>query len=67
MIAVLAWCDGFGNDTIVEGIFPTLEEAKAFAGNDIKGKVENYYYAYRWQAFDYGPVEFDWGWANDFE
>lgn len=28
MIAVLEWCDGFGNDTIVAGIFDNVETAK---------------------------------------
>lgn len=30
MIAVLSWVDGFGADTYVEGIFESVEEARAF-------------------------------------
>ncbi len=67
MIAVLRCFPGFGNDTAVAGIFQTIEEARAFAGDEIKGQVETYWHALRWQAFNYGPVEFDWELANDFE
>lgn len=28
MIAVLGWCDGFGNDTFVVGIFDNVETAQ---------------------------------------
>ena len=28
MIAVLSWCDGFGNDTCVVGIANSLQEAR---------------------------------------
>ena len=28
MIAVLGWCDGFGNDTFVVGIFDDVETAR---------------------------------------
>lgn len=28
MIAVLGWCDGFGNDTFVVGIFDDVEIAR---------------------------------------
>lgn len=55
MIAVLGWTDGFGNDTYVKGIYPTLEEAKKHCSeND------------RWDEFDFGPIEFDWYEANEF-
>ena len=30
MIAVLRWTDGFGNDTYVRAIYPTLEQAKQY-------------------------------------
>ena len=54
MIAVLGWIDGFGHDTEVKGIYPTLEEAKLYASEDD-----------RWEEFDYGFVNFDWYEAND--
>ena len=28
VIVVLNWVDGFGNDTVVEGIYKTVEEAR---------------------------------------
>lgn len=28
MIAILSWCDGFGNDTCVVGIASSLQEAR---------------------------------------
>lgn len=48
MIALLTWVDGFGADTQVIGIFPTLEAAKHYAK---KGD--------RYVEFDFGLVEFD--------
>ena len=39
MYAILDWCDGFGNDTIVIGIFDDLEKARAQWG-----KVKNLRY-----------------------
>lgn len=48
MIAVLGWVDGFGNDTQVYGIYPTLEEAKANVGE-----------GFRYKEFDFGEVDFD--------
>lgn len=55
MIAVLRWTDGFGNDTYVKAIYPTLEIAKQyFSEGD------------RWVEFDYGLVDFDWYDANEF-
>lgn len=55
MIAVLRWTDGFGHDTYVEAIYPTLEQAKQY-----------YKTGDRWVEFDFGIVEFDWYFANEF-
>ena len=48
MIALLEWVDGFGADTHVRGIFPTLNAAKPYIeeGN-------------RYVEFDFGLVDFD--------
>ena len=46
MIAILGWTDGFGNDTYVWGIYPTLEIAKRYAKKEL-----------RWVEFDFGEVE----------
>lgn len=48
MIAVLVRVDGFGYDTQIYGIFPTLESAK-------QHYRENFYY----QEFEFGEVNFD--------
>ena len=48
MIAVLDFVDGFGHDTEVVGIFPTLEAAKRY-----------YTHNFRYQEFDFGKVCFD--------
>ncbi len=48
MIAVLEFVDGFGHDTEVVGIFPTLEAAKKY-----------YPHNFQYQEFDFGPVQFD--------
>ena len=48
MIAVLSYVDGFGNDTYVEGIYPTLEIAK-----------QHYSENFRYQEFEFGEVTFD--------
>ena len=48
MIAVLSYVDGFGNDTYVEAIYPTLENAK-----------QHYLNNFRYQEFDFGEVDFD--------
>lgn len=48
MIAVLSYVDGFGNDTYVEAIYPTLEIAK-----------QHYLNNFRYQEFDFGEVGFD--------
>ena len=48
MVAVLAYVDGFGNDTYVEGIYPTLEIAK-----------QHYSKNFRYQEFEFGKVTFD--------
>ena len=55
MIAVLCWTDGFGNDTYVKAIYPTLDEAK-----------QNFEEGDRWKEFEYGLVDFDWYEANEF-
>ena len=48
MIAVLSYVDGFGNDTHVEGIYPTLEIAQQHYSNN-----------FRYQEFKFGAVDFD--------
>lgn len=48
MIAVLEFVDGFGHDTEVVGIFPTLEAAKKY-----------YQKNFLYQEFEFGAVEFD--------
>ena len=48
MIAVLSYVDGFGNDTYVKAIYPTLENAK-----------QHYLKNFRYQEFDFGEVYFD--------
>ena len=48
MIAVLSYVDGFGNDTYIEGIYPTLEIAK-----------QHYNKNFRYQEFEFGTVTFD--------
>ena len=48
MIALLKWVDGFGADTHVVGIFPTLDAAKRYAQKDEK-----------YVEFDFGLVDFD--------
>ena len=48
MIAVLSYVDGFGNDTYVEAIYPTLEIAKQHYSNN-----------FRYQEFEFGTVDFD--------
>ena len=48
MIAVLSYVDGFGNDTQVDAIYPTLENAK-----------QHYSENFRYQEFEFGKVTFD--------
>ena len=48
MIAVLSYVDGFGNDTYVEAIYPTLEIAKQHCSKN-----------FRYQEFEFGTVSFD--------
>ena len=48
MIALLEWIDGFGADTSVKGIFPTLEAAQRYADKGDK-----------YVEFDFGLVDFD--------
>ena len=48
MVAVLVYVDGFGNDTQVDAIYPTLEIAKQHYNNN-----------FRYQEFEFGKVTFD--------
>ena len=48
MVAVLEFVDGFGHDTEVVGIFPTLEAAQKY-----------YMKNFRYQEFEFGAVQFD--------
>ena len=48
MIVVLSDVDGFGNDTQVDAIYPTLEIAK-----------QHYSENFRYQEFEFGKVDFD--------
>ena len=48
MVAVLVYVDGFGNDTQVDAIYPTLEIAK-----------QHYSENFRYQEFEFGEVTFD--------
>lgn len=48
MVAVLVYVDGFGNDTQVDAIYPTLEIAKQHYGEN-----------FRYQEFEFGKVAFD--------
>ena len=48
MVAVLSYVDGFGNDTQVDTIYPTLEIAK-----------QHYSENFRYQEFEFGKVTFD--------
>ena len=48
MIAVLEFVDGFGHDTEVVGIFPTLDAAKKY-----------YQKNFMYQEFNFGAVNFD--------
>ena len=48
MIDVLEFVDGFGHDTEVVGIFPTLEAAKKY-----------YSHNFQYQEFEFGKVSFD--------
>ena len=54
MIAVLVWVDGFGNDTQVCGIYPTLKEAA------------NADESCRYEEFEFGEVNFDYFEAKEF-
>ena len=59
MIAVLEWVDGFGNDTYVTAVFPTLKEAEEYVS-------KNSFWDCTWQEFDFGEVDFDYSAANPF-
>ena len=48
MVAVLSYVDGFGHDTEIEAIYPTLEIAK-----------QHYFNNFRYQEFEFGKVTFD--------
>lgn len=48
IVAVLSYVDGFGNDTQVDAIFPTLEIAK-----------QHYLNNFRYVEFEFGKVDFD--------
>lgn len=48
MVAVLEFVDGFGHDTEVVGIYPTLDIAKTHYSNN-----------FLYQEFDFGEVAFD--------
>lgn len=54
MYAVVCWCDGFGNDSYVSGIYQTLEEAISNANlskeSDTPDKIVE---------FNFGKVNFD--------
>ena len=56
MIAVLDWVDGFGADTRVVGIFPSLEEARKACGPIKKNTRTELKYA----EFQFGLVDWDW-------
>ena len=45
MIAILGWTDGFGNDTYVWGIYPTLEIAKRYAKKELRWVEFDWYFA----------------------
>lgn len=63
MIAVLGWCDGFGNDTYVAGIFQKLEDVPA----EYRKKAPPYTcQGYHWVEFSFGEVEFDWWDGKEF-
>lgn len=42
MIIVLGWCDGFGNDTFVWGIFDSVEEARKKCDKECNGYETRY-------------------------
>ncbi len=48
MVAVLSYVDGFGHDTEIEAIYPTLEIAK-----------QHYFNNFHYQEFEFGKVTFD--------
>lgn len=52
MYAVLGWADGFGNDTVVEGIYKTRQKA-------IEATPRKKRSSYRIQKFEFGEIEFD--------
>jgi hypothetical protein len=42
MIIVLGWCDGFGNDTFVWGIFDSVETARKICEKQYNGYEARY-------------------------
>lgn len=72
MIAVLG---NFYGDTVVLGIFPIYKEAKDYIKTTYENIIFDYVFPpdfshymkdFRWQAFSFGEVHFDWEKANDF-
>ena len=55
MVAVLGWIDGFGADTQVLAIYPTLAEAERYADKEC-----------RYVEFEFGEVDFDFYEAKKF-
>lgn len=53
MYAVVKWCDGFGNDSWISGIYSTAEEAIKNA--NFKSSM----YPDKVIAFNFGEVDFD--------
>jgi len=54
MYAVIAWCDGFGYDTLVTGIYKDFEEACKHARSN-----PNSSYPDKIVAFNFGEVDWD--------
>lgn len=66
MIAILYWVDGFGYDTCVRSIHETLGDAKKKHAEDIKKHPETK--LDRWVEFEFGDVDFDYGFrSNSFD
>lgn len=42
MIIVMGWCDGFGNDSFVIGIFDSVEEARKKCDKEYNGLKTRY-------------------------
>lgn len=63
MIAILGWCDGFGNDTYVAAIVKTQADAIAWVAENVP---TYYHYPLRWTEFNFGKVDFDYYEAQKF-